>query len=140
MFGKRAILSLLVAALGPSTPGFFIKCRGGSAQRTPSLLVAASSTSSQGCCKVCRKGRACGNSCIAKDKICRKPSGCACDADSKSDGSHSEAEAHGATEKASTQPGGQSWTDRFSAAAKNVNAGGLAKQMVDELLGSQKEL
>lgn len=31
------------------------------------------------CCKVCRKGKACGNSCIARDKQCHQPSGCACD-------------------------------------------------------------
>lgn len=32
------------------------------------------------CCKICRKGKACGNSCISRDKTCRKPPGCACDA------------------------------------------------------------
>ena len=34
----------------------------------------------QACCKVCRKGKACGNSCIARWKTCRKPPGCACNA------------------------------------------------------------
>lgn len=34
----------------------------------------------QACCKTCRKGKACGNSCIARDKTCRKGPGCACDA------------------------------------------------------------
>ena len=34
----------------------------------------------QRCCKICRKGKACGNSCIARWKTCRKPPGCACDA------------------------------------------------------------
>lgn len=34
---------------------------------------------SQQCCKVCRKGKACGDSCIAKDKTCHKSPGCACD-------------------------------------------------------------
>lgn len=33
------------------------------------------------CCKICRKGKACGNSCISRDKTCRKGPGCACDAD-----------------------------------------------------------
>jgi hypothetical protein len=33
-----------------------------------------------GCCKVCKKGKACGDSCIAADKTCHKGSGCACDA------------------------------------------------------------
>ena len=31
------------------------------------------------CCKVCKKGKACGNSCISKSKTCRKSPGCACD-------------------------------------------------------------
>lgn len=38
----------------------------------PDTLVA------QACCKVCRKGQACGNSCISWDKQCHKPPGCAC--------------------------------------------------------------
>ena len=32
------------------------------------------------CCKICRKGKACGNSCIRRSYTCRKPPGCACDA------------------------------------------------------------
>ena len=31
------------------------------------------------CCKVCSKGKACGNSCISRDKRCHKGVGCACD-------------------------------------------------------------
>ena len=31
------------------------------------------------CCKVCSKGKACGDSCIARDKTCHKGKGCACD-------------------------------------------------------------
>ncbi|OWU84335.1 hypothetical protein ATO6_15100 [Oceanicola sp. 22II-s10i] len=31
------------------------------------------------CCKTCRKGKACGDSCISRDKTCRKGIGCACD-------------------------------------------------------------
>lgn len=30
------------------------------------------------CCKVCKAGKACGNSCIAKNKVCHQPKGCAC--------------------------------------------------------------
>lgn len=33
----------------------------------------------QQCCKVCRKGKACGDTCISRDKVCRTPPGCACD-------------------------------------------------------------
>jgi endonuclease YncB( thermonuclease family) len=32
------------------------------------------------CCKICRKGKACGNSCIRRTYTCRKGPGCACDA------------------------------------------------------------
>ena len=31
-----------------------------------------------GCCKVCKKGKACGDSCIAAWKDCHKGKGCAC--------------------------------------------------------------
>ena len=31
------------------------------------------------CCKICKKGKACGNSCIKKTYNCPKPKGCACD-------------------------------------------------------------
>ncbi|CUH62685.1 hypothetical protein TG4357_00248 [Thalassovita gelatinovora] len=34
---------------------------------------------SASCCKTCRKGKACGNSCISKSKSCHKGGGCACD-------------------------------------------------------------
>jgi hypothetical protein len=30
------------------------------------------------CCKRCSAGKACGDSCIARDKVCRKGKGCAC--------------------------------------------------------------
>ncbi len=29
------------------------------------------------CCKMCSKGKACGDSCIARDKVCHKGKGCA---------------------------------------------------------------
>lgn len=32
-----------------------------------------------GCCKLCSRGKACGNSCISREKSCRKGVGCACD-------------------------------------------------------------
>ena len=35
--------------------------------------------SAMACCKTCTKGKACGNSCIARDKQCQQPPGCACD-------------------------------------------------------------
>ena len=30
------------------------------------------------CCKICTRGKACGNSCISRRYTCRKPPGCAC--------------------------------------------------------------
>jgi hypothetical protein len=33
------------------------------------------------CCKVCSRGKACGNSCINRDYQCHQGRGCACDAD-----------------------------------------------------------
>lgn len=32
-----------------------------------------------GCCRTCQKGKACGDSCISREKECHKPLGCACD-------------------------------------------------------------
>ena len=31
------------------------------------------------CCKHCKKGKACGESCISRNKTCHTPPGCACD-------------------------------------------------------------
>ena len=33
----------------------------------------------QRCCKICKKGKACGNSCINRSYTCHQPPGCACD-------------------------------------------------------------
>ena len=38
------------------------------------------SEAQKSCCKLCRKGKACGNSCIRRTYTCRKQPGCACDA------------------------------------------------------------
>lgn len=32
------------------------------------------------CCKVCSRGEACGDNCIARRNTCHQPPGCACDA------------------------------------------------------------
>jgi len=31
------------------------------------------------CCKICSAGKACGNTCISRDDVCRVGPGCACD-------------------------------------------------------------
>jgi hypothetical protein len=41
-----------------------------SAHSTPAALA---------CCKVCSVGKACGNTCISRDKTCHVGQGCACD-------------------------------------------------------------
>ena len=40
----------------------------------------ANSAAPRVCCKVCTRGKACGNTCIRKSYQCRQPPGCACDA------------------------------------------------------------
>lgn len=32
----------------------------------------------QACCKICKAGKACGDTCIAKEHTCTKGQGCAC--------------------------------------------------------------
>lgn len=39
----------------------------------------ASEAAARTCCRTCRRGKACGNSCIAADKRCDVGPGCACD-------------------------------------------------------------
>lgn len=38
-----------------------------------------SAPTQQTCCKICSKGKACGNSCISRSYTCHQPPGCACD-------------------------------------------------------------
>lgn len=40
---------------------------------------AAHASTGYACCKVCKAGKACGDSCIAAEKTCHKGKGCACD-------------------------------------------------------------
>ena len=52
---------------------------------TPMLapIARASDSTAQpahACCRVCTRGKACGNSCINRGYQCRQPTGCACDA------------------------------------------------------------
>jgi len=46
----------------------------------PAWLTSAQDTNqSPACCKVCTVGKACGDTCISRDKICHVGRGCACD-------------------------------------------------------------
>lgn len=47
--------------------------------RSPSSKKSESNTINQYCCKVCTKGKACGDTCISRSKSCYVGAGCACD-------------------------------------------------------------
>ena len=42
-------------------------------------LTGLSISTAQTCCKICHTGKACGNTCISREKICHVGPGCACD-------------------------------------------------------------
>jgi hypothetical protein len=44
----------------------------------PSMFSRVSAAAQQ-CCKICSTGKACGDTCIARDKACHVGAGCACD-------------------------------------------------------------
>lgn len=46
---------------------------------TPLISACGDSTGPGGCCKICREGKACGDTCISKSDVCQKGAGCACD-------------------------------------------------------------
>jgi hypothetical protein len=57
-----------------------MSCSAATRSGSPFFLKASSGPTEQGsCCKVCSVGKACGDSCISRDKACHKPPGCACD-------------------------------------------------------------
>ena len=45
----------------------------------PTLVQSVEPQRSEECCKICRKGKACGDTCVSRDKDCHQPPGCACD-------------------------------------------------------------
>lgn len=47
-------------------------------QKKPKKSKAPSKTTSRTCCKYCKSGKPCGDSCISVSKTCRKGPGCAC--------------------------------------------------------------
>jgi beta-lactamase superfamily II metal-dependent hydrolase len=46
----------------------------------PFVQDTAAPAAPRACCRVCTRGKACGNSCISRSYTCRRPPGCACDA------------------------------------------------------------
>ena len=61
-------LSLLTAA-GPTTE-----------TGAPPVCRVEEDGTARACCRVCTRGKACGNSCISASYTCRRGPGCACDA------------------------------------------------------------
>jgi hypothetical protein len=60
--------------------GAGMSCSATTRSGNPFFFKASSGPTEQGsCCKVCSVGKACGDSCISRDKACHKPPGCACD-------------------------------------------------------------
>jgi hypothetical protein len=45
----------------------------------PTYYPPSYNTTTTTCCKVCNKGKACGDSCINRSYTCHQPPGCACD-------------------------------------------------------------
>lgn len=45
----------------------------------PAWLHSNRADQSPVCCKICTVGKACGNTCISRDKTCHVGPGCACD-------------------------------------------------------------
>jgi len=77
-FGLMLLVSTLSFAANEA-PGKLLE-RG---EQATSILAAAHSDDAvevaQRCCKHCSAGKACGDSCISREKQCRKGPGCACD-------------------------------------------------------------
>jgi hypothetical protein len=79
-----ASLLYAVAAIG-GDPGmerssqFFDRVIASSSRFDPfSEVQQAERATARECCKVCEKGKPCGDTCIEKDDVCHVPRGCAC--------------------------------------------------------------
>jgi len=79
---RRLFGLLTIALLGFATaPGLALE---------PSSVdvaeAAATEEAPRECCKICRKGKACGDTCISRDRNCNEPPGCACNESDLSSG------------------------------------------------------
>ena len=79
---RRLAGLLTIALLGFATaPGLALE---------PSSTRIADGVATDGaareCCKICRKGKACGDTCISRDRDCHEPPGCACNESDLSSG------------------------------------------------------
>lgn len=74
IFAAAVAACLALSATAAPAPDYVAMVRSlaqETTQSTTDVIKAA-------CCKRCSKGKACGNSCISKDKQCHQPPGCAC--------------------------------------------------------------
>jgi hypothetical protein len=78
---SRVAQALTVALLLVMVPHLDARSDQASAMTRP---LATAETPS--CCRICRKGQACGDACISATKQCKKDQGCACAAGGKGDG------------------------------------------------------
>ena len=75
LFGALLVLS----SFSIWAPARSARANADSAPVAQRLEGGASCTPREDCCKVCSKGKACGNTCIRADYNCHKGAGCACD-------------------------------------------------------------
>ena len=68
------VVMVLIVLLLPSS---FTELRAGQERGQSDLPVLTADTPKQ-CCRVCKKGKACGNGCISRERQCTKAPGCAC--------------------------------------------------------------
>lgn len=89
LIAALALTSLSAAADGPHTaltaadnPHIFAHespARSSEFLASLGLTKPTAAVTQQSCCKICSQGKACGDTCIARNEICRVGSGCACD-------------------------------------------------------------
>jgi hypothetical protein len=51
----------------------------GAVAKALGFIQAGTAHQSAACCKICSAGKACGNTCISRNDVCRVGPGCACD-------------------------------------------------------------
>ena len=66
---RFVLLLLPLSAAAPEPPGWAAFLARLGAERPVAVT----------CCRVCQVGKACGDGCIAQEKLCEQPPGCACD-------------------------------------------------------------
>ena len=75
------VLALAVSALILTAGGIGAQVDTGNvatAMEDVALLFDSDCIPAEDCCKICKKGKACGDACIRKDYTCYKARGCAC--------------------------------------------------------------